>query len=229
MPRPPRTAPAGVIFHVLNRGNARSTVFHQPSDYAAFMGLLDRARDRASVDVLGWCLMPNHIHLVMRPQTDDALSRVMQWLLTSHAHRYRALRSDSGHVWQGRFKSCAVQGDRQFVTLLRYVERNPVGASLVDRAADWPWSSLRERIGGTKSRLLATSPVELPIRWKDVVDEPLTSGELARVRDSVRRGRPLGDEAWEREMIQDLALGSTVRTPGRPPRKKVPDPFRMKA
>lgn len=229
MPRPLRTAPAGVIFHVLNRGNARSNVFHGPCDYEAFIGLLSLARERAPVDMLGWCLMPNHIHLVLRPETDDALSRMMQWLLTSHAHRYRALRSDTGHVWQGRFKSCPVQSDRQFVTLLRYVERNPVRATLVDRAEEWPWSSLRERINGTPSRLLAASPVELPAKWKDFVQEPLTSAELARVRDSVRRGRPLGDEVWERDMIQGLALESTVRTPGRPPRKTVPDPFRMKA
>jgi REP-associated tyrosine transposase len=226
MPRPLRNAPAGVIFHVLNRGNARANVFHKPRDYTAFLELLSRARKKASVDVLGWCLMPNHVHLVLRPAADDSLSRYMQWLLTTHAHRYRASRADTGHVWQGRFKSCPVETDRYFITVLRYVERNPVGA-LVARAEDWPWSSLRERITDSPSRLLTASPVELADHWTNLVNEPLTSRELARVRDSVRRGRPFGDPAWEREMIETLALESTVRATGRPRRKTVPDPFRM--
>lgn len=228
MPRPARACPPGVILHVLTRGNARATVFHSPGEFDDFFDLLRDDRRRAQVAVLGWCLMPNHFHIVLRPSAEGAVSVYMQWLLTTHAHRYRALRRDSGHVWQGRFKSFPVESDRQFVTLLRYVERNPVRAGLVERAETWPWSSLSQRVRNVADdRLLTASPVDLPNPWNDFVNEPLTAEELARVRESVRRGRPLGNVAWEEDIVARWGLESTTRPPGRPVRKTVPDPFRM--
>ena len=152
----------------------------------------------------------------------------MQWLLTTHAHRYRAIQGNTGHVWQGRYKSFPVQSDRQFITLLRYVERNPVRAGLVARAEAWPWSSLADRTSTDGlGRGLTPSPMALPEPWVDFVNDPLTSEELARVRESVKRGRPLGEADWERELVSRLGLESTTKPLGRPAGKTVPDTFRM--
>jgi REP-associated tyrosine transposase len=142
----------------------------------------------------------------------------MHWLLTTHAQRYRVRRDLSGHVWQGRYKSFPIQVDRHFLTVLRYVERNPVRAGLVGHATNWRWSSLRARVTepGALTDALTASPVELPLPWEDIVDEPLTSAELARVRFSVRRGSPFGDAAWTRGAVERLGLESTTRPPGRP-------------
>jgi hypothetical protein len=92
--------------------------------------------------VLAYCLLNNHFHLILRPHNDGDLSRWMQWLLTSHVRRYHRHYHSSGHVWQGRFKAFPVQDDDHPLTVIRYVERNPLRANLVKYAERWPWSSL---------------------------------------------------------------------------------------
>lgn len=105
MPRTARASAADSCYHVLNRGNGRAEVFHKPDDYDAFLALLGETQARLPMRVLGWCLMPNHFHLVLRPHGDGDLSRFMQRLLTAHVRRYRRHYGSSGHVWQGRFKA----------------------------------------------------------------------------------------------------------------------------
>jgi len=221
MPRPLRACPPDVVMHVIARGNRRASIFHSSSDYAAFLALCRAATTRVPVDIFGWCLMPNHVHLVVKPRGSGSLSRFMQWLLGTYAQRYRDQRRTCGHLWQGRFRSCPVQSDRQMILVLRYVERNPVRACLVDRAEGWPWSSARDRVSRFADRgLLSPSPVELPEPWLDIVNEPLTSAELARIRESVGRGRPLGESDWARDTALRMGLESTFRRRGRPPGKR---------
>jgi REP element-mobilizing transposase RayT len=142
MPRPKRVAPAGYCYHVLNRGNARQEVFHKPADYAAFLRLFDEAHVRCPMRILAYCLMPNHFHLVLWPQEDGDLSRWMQWLQTTHVRRYHEHFKTCGHVWQGRFKAFPIQEDDHLLTILRYVERNPLRAGLVTAVDGWQWNSL---------------------------------------------------------------------------------------
>ena len=99
MPRTARASAANWVYHVLNRGNAQAEVFHKEDDYAAFVRLMEEACERISMRVLGWCLMPNHFHLVLWPRGDGDLSRWMQWLMTSHVRRYHRHYGSSGHVW----------------------------------------------------------------------------------------------------------------------------------
>jgi len=105
MPRTARASVGGVIYHTLNRGNRREAVFHKPADYDAFVQAIADAVQRVPLDVFGYCLMPNHFHLVIRPRGDGDLGRWMRWLLTAHAQRYHRHYKTSGHVWQGRFKT----------------------------------------------------------------------------------------------------------------------------
>jgi putative transposase len=150
MPRRGRSAPGGRAYHVLNRGNGRRTLFRKEADYAAFERILEQAVERLPMRVLGWCLMPNHWHLVLWPESDGQLSEFMRWLTVTHAQRLHAHRRDGagGHVYQGRFKSFPVQEDHHFLVLMRYVERNALRANLVRRAEDWRWSSLWRRERG---------------------------------------------------------------------------------
>ncbi len=111
MPRIPRGQQGGYAYHVINRGNGRTTVFHKAPDYEAFLSLLGEAKKRRSVKVFCFCLMPNHFHLVLEPAHQTALSQFMQWLLTTHVRRYHKHYGSSGHVWQGRYKSFPVQRD----------------------------------------------------------------------------------------------------------------------
>ena len=123
--------------HVLNRGNRRDPVFHNPADYDAFVEAMTDACTRVRIDLLGYCLMPNHFHMIVRTDRDGDLGRWMQWLLTAHARRYHRHYGTTGHVWQGRFKAFPVEDDDHLVTVLRYVERNALRAELVSRAEDW--------------------------------------------------------------------------------------------
>lgn len=216
MLRTARAALGNWCYHVLNRGNARAEVFHKPEDYAAFVGLFAPACERISMRLVGWCLMPNHFHLVLWPRQDEDLGRWMQWLLTSHVRRYHKHYHSSGHVWQGRFKAFPIQQDEHFLTVLRYAERNALRAGLVKSAGDWLWGSLHSRTAPGGSDLLAPPPVPLSKNWPRLVNEPHSATEVAAVRASIVRGRPFGNETWTRRAATKLGLESTLRPRGRP-------------
>ncbi|MGA9923863.1 MAG: transposase [Isosphaeraceae bacterium] len=215
MPRTARASVGGMWYHAMNRGNGREAVFHKDEDYAEFVEAMVDARTRLPVDVLGYCLMPNHFHLVLRPKADGDLGRWMQWLLTAHARRYHRHHGTSGHLWRGRFKAFPIQDDDHLVAVLRYVERNPVRAELVARAEDWAWSSVPGWRQKDPLLYRGKPPVRGP-HWLRTVNAPLSAGDLQRLRLSVSRGRPFGDESWTRKTAERLGLESCLRPPGRP-------------
>lgn len=215
MPRTLRASLGGLTYHVLNRGNARAEVFHKTEDYAAFLGLVSESSVRLPMRLLGYCLMPNHFHLVLRPHADGDLSRWMHWLLTTHVRRYSRHYGHTGHVWQGRFKAFPIQDDEHLVTVVRYVERNPLRAAMVDRAQAWPWSSLGASVSREGSAPTVTAD-DLLRRgdWATFVNQPMPESEERSVRLSVRRDRPLGSDAWTRTTAARLGLESSLRSRG---------------
>ncbi|MCP9469897.1 MAG: transposase [Nitrospira sp.] len=214
MPRTARASVGGLCYHVLNRGNARAEVFRRPEDYAVFRDLLREAADRVRMRVLAYCVMPNHFHLALWPRGDGDLSRFMQWLLTTHVRRYHRYYQSSGHVWQGRFKAFPIQQDEHLLTVLRYIERNPLRAGLVARAEDWPWASLRERAGG--KTWLHPSPVQGLSDWRGWVNAPMTDADVETLRRSVNRGTPFGSEPWVQRTARRLGLEASLNPRGRP-------------
>ena len=215
MPRSARASVGGLCYHVLNRGNRRETVFHKPEDYDAFVKTTVDACVRLPMSVLGYCLMPNHFHLVIRPKADGDLGRWMQWLLTAHARRYHRHYGTTGHVWQGRFKAFPIEDDDHLRTVLRYVERNPLRAELVTHAEDWRWSSLASWREGNSHLWLGDPPLR-PESWLERVNEPLSAADLARLRHSVQRGKPFGGDTWTESIAERLGLTSCLRPQGRP-------------
>jgi putative transposase len=141
----------------------------------------------------------------------------MQWMMTAHVRRYHSHYGSSGHIWQGRFKAFLIQEDLHLLTVLRYVERNPLRAGLVARAENWLWSSLHRRQAGP-CELLHESPVPLPPDWVELANELQTSAELDGIRHCVIRGTPYGSDNWVRRQVKRCALESTVRPLGRPRR-----------
>ena len=222
MPRRARSIQGGYVYHVLNRSNARATLFQKEEDYAAFERVLDEAFLRAPLRILGYCVMPNHWHMVVWPRDglDHEVSDFLRWLTVTHAQRWHAHyhSSGSGHLYQGRFKSFPVESDEHLYTVLRYVERNPLRANLIERAQDWRWSSLgRYTQGDDNARLLLTPwPIPRPRNWVSRVNRAEAKKELEAVRRSVQRGQPYGSELWSKRIVQTLGLESTVRPRGRP-------------
>ena len=220
MPRPPRFIVAGEYYHVLNRANRRAVVFHEAVDYAAFLKLIVKSQERLPLPILAACLMPNHVHLVVRPHDESTLGRWMQWLFTTHARHYHEKYGTSGHVWQGRYKHCPVQHDHYLLTLLRYVERNALRAKLVARAEDWRWGSLCWRSDPCAPVLLEAPPIELPHWWTQFVNQPMTAAELDSIRTSVNRQRPFGDPQWVQVQAREAGLGQSLVDVGRPRKRK---------
>ncbi len=219
MPRASRAAAGGFCYHVLNRGNARAEVFHKDGDYDAFIKIIAEASLRNPMRVLAYSLMPNHFHLALWPAKDGDLSRWMHWLLTTHVRRYQRHYHSSGHIWQGRFKSFPVQGDENLRVVLRYIERNPLRAALVERAEDWPWSSLHGASAGVAALIrLDAGPAPRGDGWVEAVNSPMFETEVAGVRESIRRDRPLGDQIWTLATAKELGLEYSLHPPGRPPK-----------
>jgi putative transposase len=130
-------------FHVLNRAVRKDRLFHSAGDYQAFMRALGYAQGHFSMPILAYCVMPNHFHLVVGPTATPALSAFMHRLTITHSKRWHVAHGSvgTGSVYQGRFKALRIKDDAHFLTVCRYVERNPVRAGLVGEPGDWLWSS----------------------------------------------------------------------------------------
>lgn len=216
MPRISRGLVDKSVYHVINRGNGRQVVFHKEKDYEAFISLMKEAKIHYSVNIFAYCLMPNHFHMILMPDRADELSKMMQWLMTSHVRRYHRHYGTSGHIWQGRYKSFLIQIDNHLLAVIRYVESNPLRAGLVDSAKDWLWSSYLESIGKRPRLLIDQVPIELPKDWDKFVGEPMTGKELEKLRQSVNRQSPYGNESWRLQISKDLGLESKIAPLGRP-------------
>jgi len=160
----------GGIYHILNRGNGKQDVFLKSEDYQSFVELLKESKERFSVKLYAYCVMPNHFHFVAECPKASEYSPWMQWLTTAHVRRYHKHYGGNGHIWQGRFKSFLIQRDEYLLMVMRYVEVNPLRAGLVDSSISWKWSSCAERLGKAPPYLLDTSPIEIPRGWGEWVD-----------------------------------------------------------
>jgi putative transposase len=216
----PRVDIGDTVFHAWNRGNAGGELFTTDKDYQAFEYILTEAKMLTNMRILGYCIMPNHWHLVLYPRENGDLARFFQWLTLTHTQRWHAVRNSAGqgHIYQGHYKSNVCESDEHFLRLVRYVERNALRAKLVNQAEDWRWSSGWVRIHGTEQqkKLLSEWPVPEPSNYVDILNEPESEEVLVAIRTALRRGSPLGSNEWTSAMIDTHHLESTIRPRGRP-------------
>ncbi len=154
MPRGARILLNNVCYHIINRGNQKQNIFLEDSDFESYLQLLKHFKRKYSIKLFGYCLMPNHIHIVLEPKKPDGLARFMQVLNQTYTTWFNSKYKKTGHLWQGRFKNMVIQKDNYFVECVYYVEVNPVRAGLVSSPADYFWSSYRDRVFGNKNGLL---------------------------------------------------------------------------
>ncbi len=196
MPRSVRLTVPGFPHHVTHRGNRRQRTFFSESDYRLYVRYLAAACTATGTAVWAWCLMPNHVHLVLVPSIEGGLSAALHRTQGRYTRAINARERWDGQLWQGRFASF-VMDERYLLACARYVELNPVRAGLVGLAADWPWSSARTHLGGPADPL--TDPGPLLERWPDW-SSVLEAGDRARaleaIRERERSGRPLGSNAF---------------------------------
>ena len=225
MGRPKRITLGGYLYHVLNRANGRLRIFKKDADFAAFEQILAEGVERFDLRICGYCLMSNHWHLLLWPRRDGDLSAFMRWITLTHVQRFHAAHDTVGigHLYQGRYKSFPTQGTTHYLTVLRYIEANPVRAEIVQDAADWPWSSYAVRQGRPSVFNLTQGPVTLPPDWTQRVHREIDTKSLQALQSSINRSRPLGETEWIVKTARKMGLESTLRKRGRP--KKVPDTF----
>jgi len=182
MPRARRVTAAGVIQHVMNRGNRRVRIFLKPADYQAFISILIEASRRFRVRLIAFSVMPNHWHLVMGQTDPAALSRCLHWVTSTHAIRLNRFRQTVGEgpVYQGRFTSVEIPAVGDLVRVCRYVERNALQAGLVRRAQDWPWGSLSERLQSSQCVPLVNAPFLSSRAWADYVNTTRPGDDAAQ-------------------------------------------------
>ncbi len=226
MPRTPRSQQwtDEAAYHVFSRGHNRETVFADADDDRFFLGLLDRYRQRTGFRLYHYCLMTNHFHLLLQVEAPRQLSALLAGLLRAYVHYFNRRYRFVGHLWQGRFKSPAVQVEEYLLSCGRYIERNPVEAGLVGQPWDYPWSSARAYALGATDVLLAPNP------WYE---------ELAatpRQRQELWRQFLLGDDPREATVRQaDWAIGDEAfrqrlqQRQGRPARRRRGRPLKQRA
>ena len=156
--RKPRLEIQGGLYHIITRGNNRQLIFGSDDDYHKFLLQLAHQKARLPFYLYAYCLMPNHIHLLIE-RRDDSISRVMQRLLTAYSQYHNRKYRRSGHLLQGRYKAILCQSDQYLAELVRYIHLNPIRAKMVRRPQDFPYSSHRAYVGLDEARLVDIEPV----------------------------------------------------------------------
>jgi putative transposase len=223
MPRLARVVAVGSAHHITQRGNNRQDVFFVDDDRRVYLELLKDHADRYGLDVIGYCLMGNHVHIVAIPNAEDSLATAIgrtHFRYTQYINRFHRR---IGHLWQGRFYSCALD-ERHFWLAMKYLELNPVRAGVCRKAWRYEWSSAAAHVDGRAgSDLLNLSwwyGTMSAGQWRKELADGLTDSELRRLRISTHTGRPLGGDSFLSKV--ETLLGRRVRAMpvGRPKKRR---------
>lgn len=225
MPRLARVVCPGLPYHVTQRGNRRATVFFSDHDRRIYLDRLQEYAQRASVEVLAYCLMNNHVHLVLVPATPQSLERALRPLHTRHAQRINRLKGWKGHVWQGRY-FCAALDEDYLWAAMRYVEQNPIRAKLTVKAEEFPWSSAAAHCGLRSDTVLTAE-----LRWRRLfagvgdwsawLKVGMDRSRLETLRRNTVRGLPCGTSAFIDSIEQVSGRALSDRPRGRPKKLRI--------
>jgi REP-associated tyrosine transposase len=219
MARLARVVAAGLPHHVTQRGNRRQQVFFGDEDYATYRALLAESCRAASVAVWAYCLMPNHVHLILVPRDADGLRAALGEAHRRYTRHVNFREGWRGYLWQGRFSSFPMD-EPHLLAAARYVELNPVRAKLARRARDWRWSSARAHLAGKDDDLVRVHPLlELAPDWAAFLGQGLGAEDHAAIRAGERTGRPLGAPRFVARLEKRLGRTLARQKPGPKPKR----------
>jgi len=217
MARMARIVIPGIPHHVIQRGVRRLEVFQSDDDYNTYLDLISKACKKAETEVWAYCLMSNHVHLILVPSSKDGLRATLGDAHRRYTRLINFREKCRGHLWQERFHSFAMD-EHYLLAAVRYVELNPVDAHIVKSAEDYRWSSARAHLSGEDDKLVTVAPMlDRVTDWRNYLDNDLTESTKSEFRMHGRTGRPLGGETFL-EDVERIA-GRTLR-PQKPGRKK---------
>ena len=216
MPRVGRTVIPGLPHHVTQRGNRGQRVFQEDGDWRWYLQLITAAAAASGTEIWAYCLMPNHVHFVATPSTEDGLRRTFAKPHQRYTQMVNQRNGWTGHLWQGRFNS-SVMDERHLMAAVRYVSLNPVRAGLVRRAEDWVWSSARAHLAGVDDGVVHVTPMLSRVEdfggYLDAADDPKA---IEALRSSYATGRPVGAADWIKALERQTGKTLTVGQRGRP-------------
>ncbi len=230
MPRQPRLELPGIPLHVTQRGVNRCAIFLDDEDRHHFRRLLRVACHKHEVAVHAYVLMDNHVHLLLNASRPGDVSRAMRVVGQTYVQSFNTRYRRCGTLWQGRFKSCLVDSDRYLLSVMRYIELNPVRAAMVNSAQDWRWSSVHTHLGLAGDPLLSPHPVytalgadiaERAMAYVQWLKAGIEDQSLAAIRRYIAQERALGDERFQAMVEKTLNRPAACRPRGRP--KKATD------
>jgi putative transposase len=226
MPRYPRLFLPEMPLHIVQRGHDRQPVFVQAADYEYYLDNLREAKDTLSIQVHGYCLMTNHVHLIVTPQAEvENISRLMRTLAARQTRYVNKLESRSGTLWEGRFKSSLIDTTPYLLACCRYVDLNPVRAAIVASPDEYCWSSYRSHVGDSDDQLLdlcssyrelGNSNAERAQAYRAFVGMGTRKNELAMVRTALQRNQPTGSRRFCDEIEQRIGRRISTHGQGRP-------------
>ncbi len=216
MARLSRVVIPGQPHHVTQRGNRGLETFFSDADYGAYLALLSEGCASAGCEVWAYCLMPNHVHLVLKPADEDGLRRALAEAHRRYTRHVNAREGWQGHLWQERFHSFPMD-EAHLLACARYVELNPVRAALATRAEDWRWSSARAHLEGRDDKVVKVRPLlDRVADWQAFLDASVDQDTLAALRRHGRTGRPLGSASWLEQLEASTGRRLAPAPPGRP-------------
>lgn len=225
MARLARIVVPDVAHHVTQRGNRRQEVFFSDQDYAAYRELIAKAFALHSVRCLAWCLMPNHVHLILVPTGPDALRAALADAHRRYSRRVNFAKGWTGYLWQGRFASYPMD-DAHLMTAIRYVELNPVKAKLVRRAEDWRWSSAKAHVLNKADGLTDLDAMAgIHTNWRAMLRDGLEAGHSTKATEAEieahqRTGRPWGGASFVERLEAATGRRLKQQKPGPKPKQR---------
>jgi len=227
MGRLSRIVVPGLLHHVTQRGNRREALFIEDRDHEIYLDLTAEQTLKAGVAVWAYCLMPNHVHLILVPGEADALGRAVGETHRRYTNFINARGRWTGHLFQSRFAS-VVLDDTHLIRAVRYVSMNPVRARLVDRPEDWKWSSVRAHLSGLDDALVTVRPVldRIP-HLKELLHVDMED-DFSELRRAEATGRPLGAPEFVAGLEKLLGRKIARRAPGRRPTIEFPTDYQLK-
>lgn len=218
MPRSSRVVIPGVAHHVTQRGNRRMRTFFCDADYANYRAWAAEGCQAADVEVLAYCLMPNHVHFILVPSTIDGLRHALAGAHRRYTSSVNRRQKWQGHLWQERFHSFPLDHDH-LIAAVRYVELNPVRAGLVAIPGAWVWSSAAARLADTSDALVARArppPLDGIDSWAAYLETGSTTALGEQIHRHIQNGKPLGSDGFIARLEQMTGQMLVVRPPGRP-------------
>jgi len=216
MPRNPRLIVPGMPHHVTQRGTRRQQTFFGPGDYQAYKLLLAEWCQRRDIAIWAYCLMPNHVHLIVAPSTSDGLSSMVGQVHRRYSRMINKRMDWTGHLWQERFYSC-VMDEAHTLSAMRYVEQNSVRSNLVKYANEWNWSSAPTHLGQCRDDMVVQSSLAERIgNWADFLSIKPSESRLNSLRTSTNKGIPAGDEKFLGMLQESFGLKFSSGKRGRP-------------